>query len=197
MNNEYSAGAVSKGFWFQSFRKYNDYLSNGLSDDEIKEKQEKENIFLAPSKSYGKRMVNEISKRVKNLPQEIIELMPNLLVQDQKLVNLLGVMLTDKLFFEFMNEVYRNKLNFENYILLDSEIKIFFKNKEEQSEKVRDFKDQTKRRLIGTYKTYLREAGLAIDENNEFKLKKPILDMNLEKSMKIELNPYLKIYLGE
>lgn len=197
MNNEYSAGAVSKGFWFQSFRKYNDYLSNGLSDDEIKEKQEKENIFLAPSKSYGKKMVNEISKRVKNLPQEIIELMPNLLVQDQKLVNLLGVMLTDKLFFEFMNEVYRNKLNFENYILLDSEIKIFFKNKEEQSEKVRDFKDQTKRRLIGTYKTYLREAGLAIDENNEFKLKKPILDMNLEKSMKIELNPYLKIYLGE
>lgn len=197
MNNEYSAGAVSKGFWFQSFRKYNDYLSNGLSDDEIKEKQEKENIFLAPSKSYGKRMVNEISKRVKNLPQEIIGLMPNLLVQDQKLVNLLGVMLTDKLFFEFMNEVYRNKLNFENYILLDSEIKIFFKNKEEQSEKVRDFKDQTKRRLIGTYKTYLREAGLAIDENNEFKLKKPILDMNLEKSMKIELNPYLKIYLGE
>lgn len=197
MNNEYSAGAVSKGFWFQSFRKYNDYLSNGLSDDEIKEKQEKENIFLAPSKSYGKRMVNEISKRVKNLPQEIIELMPNLLVQDQKLVNLLGVMLTDKLFFEFMNEVYRNKLNFENYILLDSEIKIFFKNKEEQSEKVRDFKDQTKRRLIGTYKTYLREAGIAIDENNEFKLKKPILDMNLEKSMKIELNPYLKIYLGE
>lgn len=197
MNNEYSAGAVSKGFWFQSFRKYNDYLSNGLSDDEIKEKQEKENIFLAPSKSYGKKMVNEISKRVKNLPQEIIELMPNLLVQDQKLVNLLGVMLTDKLFFEFMNEVYRNKLNFENYILLDSEIKIFFKNKEEQSEKVRDFKDQTKRRLIGTYKTYLREAGIAIDENNEFKLKKPILDMNLEKSMKIELNPYLKIYLGE
>ena len=47
-NLKYSAGAVSKGFWFQAFKKYNELLNKGLTDEEIKIKQEKENILMAP-----------------------------------------------------------------------------------------------------------------------------------------------------
>ena len=43
-NLKYSAGAVSKGFWFQEFKKYNNLLSEGLKDAEIKKIQEEENI---------------------------------------------------------------------------------------------------------------------------------------------------------
>lgn len=196
-NLKYSAGIVSKGFWFQEFKKYNHLLSEGYNDNEIKEMQEKNNILLAPSADYGKRMINEVSKRTKAMPNEISSMFVNLPVSDQKILNILGVMLTDRLFFEFMYEVYREKLIIGNLQFEDSDIRVFLKNKSEQNEKVADYKPYTKKRLATAYQTYLREAGLLIENNNTLMFKKSILDINLENQMKINLYPYLRVLLGE
>lgn len=106
---KYSAGAVSKGFWFQGFKKYNDLLNKGFTDEEIKIKQNEENILMAPSEAYGIKMINEVSKRTQALPKEIRDMFLRLPVSDQKILNVLGLMMTDRLFFEFMYEVYRRE----------------------------------------------------------------------------------------
>ena len=36
---KYSAGAVSKGFWFQAFKKYNELINKGSEDKEVKKMQ--------------------------------------------------------------------------------------------------------------------------------------------------------------
>ncbi len=195
---QYSAGAVSKGFWFQEFKKYNYLLNKGLKDAEIKKMQEEENILLAPSKDYGKKMINEVSKRTKALPKEICTMFGSLPVSDQKILNILGIMMTDRLFFEYMYEVYREKIITGNLEFDNSDTRIFLKNKSEQSEKVSNFTSQTKKRLAGAYKTYLKEANLIVEENNSLIVKKPILDVNLEEEMKNKkLYPYLRVFLGE
>lgn len=197
-NLEYSAGAVSKGFWFQQFKKYNNLLKEGLSDKEIKKQQEEDNILMAPSASYGKKMINEVSKRSRSLPSPIANMFCNLSVDNQKLLNLLGLMMTDRLFFEYMYEVYREKLIIGNLEFDNSDTRIFLKNKSEQSEKVSNFTSQTKKRLAGAYRSYLKEAGLLTEEKNIVTIKKPILDLDLEKVMKNEkLDPYLRIFMGE
>ena len=196
-NLEYSAGAVSKGFWFQEFKKYNQLLKEEKTVAEIKELQERENILLAPSPSYGKKMIGEVSKRTKALPKEILRLFFSLNVADQKLINILGIMMTDRLFFEYMYEVYRDQLILGVKIFEDSNIRIFFKNKSEQSEKVAGFTEQTKRRLATAYKTYLKEANLIKEENNDLIYHKPIIDIKLEAQMKKpSLYPYLKALTG-
>ncbi len=195
---KYSAGAVSKGFWFQEFKKYNNLLAEGLKDGEIKRMQEEKNILLAPSDDYGKKMINEVSKRTRALPEEISNMFTSLPILDQKILNILGIMMTDRLFFEFMYEVYREKIIIGNLQFDDSDIRIFFKNKSEQNEKVADYKSYTKKRLAGAYKTYLNEAGLLVENNNISMVKKPILDIDLENEMrKNNLYPYLRIFLGE
>lgn len=195
---KYSAGAVSKGFWFQEFKKYNTLLNKGLKDEEIKKMQEEENILLAPSKDYGKKMINEVSKRTRVLPKEISDMFADLPVSDQKILNILGLMMTDRLFFEFMYEVYREKIIIGNLKFDNSDTRIFLKNKSEQSEKVANFTSQTKKRLAGAYKTYLKEANLIIEEKNTITIKKPILDINLENEMKNnDLYPYLRVFWGE
>lgn len=197
-NMKYSAGAVSKGFWFQEFKKYNLLLNKGLKDKEIKKMQEEENILLAPSKEYGEKMINEVSKRTRALSKEIYTMFSNLSVSDQKILNILGIMMTDRLFFEYMYEVYRDKIITGNLKFDDSDTRIFLKNKSEQSEKVSNYKSYTKKRLASTYKTYLKEANLIVEENNSLIVKKPILDINLEKAMRNErLYPYLRVFLGE
>jgi hypothetical protein len=196
-NLKYSAGAVSKGFWFQEFRKYNQMLQEGRTAQEIKELQRTQNIFLAPSPSYGKKTVNEVAKRTKALPKEILELFFQISISDQKLVNILGIMMTDRLFFEYMYEVYREQLIIGITAFEDSSVRVFLKNKSQQSDKVAGFKDQTKRRLGTAYKTYLREANLLVEENGVWMLHKPIMDIRLEESIKKPATyPYFKALTG-
>lgn len=197
-NLEYSAGAVSKGFWFQEFKKYNHLLKEGFKDSEIKKMQKEQNIFLASSANYGRRMINEVSKRARALPKEIAHMFTSLPVSDQKILNLLAIMMTDRLFFEFMYEVYREKLITGNLQFNNSDIRAFLVNKATQSEKVANFTPQTKKRLAGTYKTYLKEANLLEENGKTYVVKRPILDINLEKKMRNKaLYPYLRIFLGE
>lgn len=196
-NLEYSAGIVSKGFWFQEFKKYIEMLEGGKTAAEIKEFQERENIFLAPSPSYGKKIIGEIFKRTQTLPKDIIELFSDLNVSDQKLINLLGIMLTDKLFFEYIYEVYRENLILGTKKFKDSSTRIFLKNKSEQSKKVAGFTEQTKKRLAAAYKTYLKEANLLLEEDGILTYHKPIMDFQLEIKMKsLSLYPYLKALTG-
>lgn len=196
-NLSYSAGAVSKGFWFQGFKKYIGLLQEGKAEAEIRELQGKENIFLAPSTAYGIKMIGEVSKRAKALPKEIVNMFFNLNISDQKIVNLLGIMMTDRLFFEFLYEVYREDLILGTENFEESSIRVFFNNKSEQSEKVSAYTDQTKRRLSGAYKTYMKETNLLIEENGALLYRKPILDLQLETVMKApSLYPYFKALTG-
>ena len=63
-----------------------------------------------------------------------------------------------------------------------ADIRIFFKNKQEQSEKVASLQDYTLRRLGSCYKTQLYEAGLleSNQANSTRKILKPILDIAFE-----------------
>ncbi len=195
---QYSAGAVSKGFWFQGFKKYNELLNEGLTDKEIKIQQEKENIMMAPSEGYGKKMINEVARRTRALPGEISSMFFKLPISDQKLLNVLGLMMTDRLFFEYMYEVYRDKLITGSLEFDSGDTRIFLKNKSEQSERVSNFTSQTKKRLEGAYRTYLKEANLLVEEKGLVTVRKPILDINLEEAMKDkDLYPFLKVFLGE
>lgn len=197
-NLKYSAGAVSKGFWFQGFKKYNELLNEGLTDKKIKKKQNKENFLMAPSEDYGKKMINEVSKRTQALPEEIRSMFLKLPISDQKVLNVLGLMMTDRLFFEFMYEVYREKIIIGNLEFDNSDIRVFLNNKSEQSERVLNFTSQTKKRLAGAYRTYLKEASLLVEDKGLSIIRKPILDIELEQEMKKKgLSPFLRVFLGE
>ena len=66
----------------------------------------------------------------------------------------------------------------------DSDIRIFFKDKQLQSDKVAKLTDATLKRLGGSYKTMLLEAGLTDKGKTERKILKPILDPIMEKWLK-------------
>lgn len=196
---EYSAGAVSKSFWFSEFRKYNELIHEDFTDKEIKELQKDRNIFLASSYSIGIRTVNEISRRWKILPDDFNVSFQKLSIDSQRYINLLGIIMTDRLFFEFMYEVFREKLLIKSLILEEKDFRLFFSNKSIQSDKVNSLTEQTKKRLIGTYKNYLRESNLIYDENKEIRINPPILDFDLEElfNNNKDIYTFIRIFLGE
>ena len=195
---EYSAGIVSKGFWFLEFKKFLELLIEGKSESEIKELQEEKNIFSAPSKDYGKRIISEINKRIKVLPEEIKELFFKSDTGTQKVINLLSIMGTDKLFFEYVYNSYRNELLLGTKKYNPGIVMKFLKEKAEQNEEVAKFSEKTLKRMQGTYGNYLKEAGLLEGENKEILYGKVYLDYELEKLlMENNMEVYIKTLKGE
>ena len=195
---EYSAGIVSKGFWFLEFKKYLELLKIGNNENEIRKMQDEENIFSAPSKDYGKRIISEINKRIKVLPKEIKELFFESDTGTQKVINLLSIMGTDKLFFEYVYNSYRNELLLGTKKYNPGIVMKFLKEKAEQNEEVAKFSEKTLKRMQGTYGNYLKEAGLLEEKNKEILYGKVYLDYELEKLlMENNMEVYIKTLKGE
>lgn len=195
---EYSAGIVSKGFWFLEFKKFLEFLKDGKNENEIRKMQEKENIFSAPSKDYGKKIFSEINKRIKVLSGEIKELFFESDTGTQKIINLLSIMVTDKLFFEYVYNSYRNELLLGTKEYNPGVVMKFLKEKAEQNEEVAKFSEKTLKRMQGTYGNYLKEAGLLEGKNKEILYGKVYLDYELEKLLRENnMEIYIKALKGE
>lgn len=195
---EYSAGIVSKGFWFLEFKKFLEFLKDGKNENEIRKMQEEENIFSAPSKDYGKRIFSEINKRTKGLSGEIKELFFESDTGTQKIINLLSIIVTDKLFFEYVYNSYRNELLLGTKEYNPGVVMKFLKEKAEQNEEVAKFSEKTLKRMQGTYGNYLKEAGLLEGKNKEILYGKVYLDYELEKLLRENnMEIYIKALKGE
>ena len=195
---EYSAGIVSKGFWFLEFKKFLEFLKDGKNENEIRKMQEEENIFSAPSKDYGKRIFSEINKRIKVLSGDIKELFFESDTGTQKIINLLSIMVTDKLFFEYVYNSYRNELLLGTKEYNPGVVMKFLKEKAEQNEEVAKFSEKTLKRMQGTYGNYLKEVGLLEEKNKEILYGKVYLDYELEKLLRENnMEIYVKTLKGE
>ena len=177
---EYSAGGVKHSFWFMEFRKMILLLIAGKSIDEIKTLNQSENIFAAPTEMRATQIFNTVSSRVKMLNESFYQIFANSDVSTQKMFNLVAVMAYDSLFGEFVYEVIREKMIIGSNEFADSDIRVFFKNKQLQDEKVAIWTDATLKRLAGYYKTLLFEAGLTDKGKDTRKILKPILDPEMQ-----------------
>ena len=65
-------------------------------------------------------------------------------------------------------------------MLTDADWNIFFKDKQEQSDKVAGFSDSTNERLRQAYFRTLFEAGMITDTKKDRRLVKPIIDPDLK-----------------
>lgn len=173
---EYSAGAVKHSFWFMEFRKVVQLLSEGKTLDEIKKLNQEENIFGAPTVMRATQIFNTVSARIKMLDESFYSVFVTSEVSTQKLFNLVATMAYDTLFGEFVYEVIREKMIIGNDEFADSDIRVFFKNKQLQDEKVAEWTDATLKRLGACYKTLLYEAGMTDKGKECRKILKPILD---------------------
>ena len=184
VRKEYSAGMVSDSFWFSEFKKTIELLNSGMTLGEIKERNKNENIFMAPSETRSIRVFNTVSRRIRALNKDFLNLFDESDIFNQKLIALIAVMQSDSLFFDFVYEVYRENLIIGIDEISDTDIKVFFQDKRVQSERVAKWTDETIRRLGDSYKTILMEAGVLERATNKRKIIKPIMDRNLEEKLK-------------
>lgn len=172
---EYSAGAVKVCFWFSEFRKVVALLNEGNSMEDVKRLNQQENIFSAPTTLRANQIFSTVSARVSSLDSSFYPLFLKSDLATQKLFALIGIMADDTLFFDFVYEVIREKMIIGTNELPDSDVRVFFKNKQLQSEKAAGWTEATLNRLGRCYRTMLYDAGVIDKSKNARKIFKPIL----------------------
>ena len=198
IKKNYSAGAVKHAFWFMEFRKVVTLRYEGRTWEEIKKASEEENLFGAPTPARAKQIWNTVSARTKALNDSFYPIFMNSDLAAQKLYALVAVMANDTLFAEFAYEIIREKMIIGINEYSPSDIRLFFKHKQEQSEKAAGWTDQTLERLGHSYRNFLYEAGVTDNGRGIRKILKPILDPEMESWLQEQhMDYYLKALKGE
>lgn len=180
----YSAGLMSQSFWFLEFKKAVKLRQDGLGYDEIKKKCIEENLFGAATENRVKRMAGYIVNRLKMMDDALVQLFMSSDLATQKLVNLIAILRADRLFFEFVYEVYREKVIFGIDCLEEADVNVFFTRKETQSDLIAGWKESTKKHLRSCYLNFMTDANLLTIMEKKKSITPPILDIALERYLK-------------
>lgn len=155
-------------------------MTERKSYQEIKEVVENENLFAAATPARARQIYSTVTARIKSLDDSFYPIFLKGDLSTQKLFALTAALTHDRLFFDFVYEVIREKIIIGSNEYADRDIRIFFQNKQLQDEKVAKWTDETLNRLGRSYKTMLYEAGVTDKANGTRKILRPILDREME-----------------
>lgn len=193
----YSAGLMSQSFWFLEFKKAVKLRQDGLGYDEIKKKCIEENLFGAATENRVKRMAGYIVNRLKMMDDALVQLFISSDLATQKLINLIAILRADRLFFEFVYEVYREKVILGIDCLEDADVNVFFTRKETQSDLIAGWKESTKKHLRSCYLNFMTDANLLTIMEKKKSITPPILDIALERYLKsVDEEAMIKVLTG-
>ena len=176
----YSAGIMAQAFWFVEFKSFLKLLYEGRTEEEIRTLIVQDNLFGAPNETRAKRLFQYLMSRSRTLDQRAIDLFFNSDLSTQKLFDLVSILRGDRLFFEFVDEIYREKVIMGAEYLNPTDAKVFFSVKESQSELVAGWNEKTRTKVRRCYINFMTEANLLTNDGKQKKITPPLLDIEFE-----------------
>jgi len=195
---EYKSTIKSRPFLFREMKKAAELINKGLKEFEIKNKAKNDNIFQVNTETRRSEIASTVMRRLKALDDFLIDKLANGEIDTSKQIVVYAIMKTDRLFFEFMYEVFREKILLRDFTLQDKDFNIFFDRKKEQSERVASWDDYTFYKLKQVYIRILFEAGFIKNQKNDREITRPIVEEDVAYHLKeIGDTKYLNALTGE
>ncbi|MCB2299880.1 DUF1819 family protein [Clostridium tagluense] len=176
---EYSAKLTGESFLMYEFKIIAKLKKEGFSDKDIRRVVLEENLFQYKFKSSISRRLTPLIQRINTIDDTLI----NMLLEDPLeygvIINLYAIMKNDRLFFEFMNEVVRERISTNDLYLEKKDINVFITEKKEQSEIVDKWTDETIVKIKQVIFKMLSEVGI-LEDKKAGKLSRLIIQPELK-----------------
>ncbi len=194
---EYSAGLTSKLFWLQESRITSKYILEGYSKADIRKIAWEENIYQVKAEYRAYEVLNGTYRRVSLLPKEVLQVFVDCDIEMAKILNLIAILEDSRLFFEFLHEVYCEKIRLGEKEISDRDLNVFFSDKALQSEVVAGWTDVAVKKLKQCITRMMFEAGLLERSSKPRTIRRIHIDYRMEELLKkYELEEYLKTIKG-
>ena len=187
-------------FWFNEIRQaIQAIVQDGISTDVIAELSASDNFFSAASKARAKETASGVIRRLNVADEAFFSFFMKQFVQDQKILNMVLIMLENRAVYEFMNEVFKEKLIAGDMHISDAEIIGFIHDIQAKDAKAATWGDASVKKFRTCIKWYLNDSGLTIsDGKGMVRIVRPILGQQMEDFLKQEgLTEVYKILAGE
>lgn len=194
---EYSAGLTSKLFWLQESRKTAYYIVEGYSKADIRRIAWEENIYQVKAEYRAYEVLNGTYRRISVLPVPVLKAFIKCDVETAKILNLIAILMDSRLFFEFIHEVYDEKIRLGEKEITDRDLNVFFSDKAMQSDTVAGWTDTAVKKLKQCFTRMMFEAGL-LESSAKPRIIRPVhIDYRTEKLLiENDLGEYLKAVKG-
>jgi len=116
---KYRSTIKARSYLYLELKKAANLYLEGFLLDDIKQKALDENIFSLNSKNRIKEIASTISERLQALDEILLHKLTKGNLETSKQIALYAILKTDRLFFEFMQEVYRGKYLIKDYIITE------------------------------------------------------------------------------
>ena len=157
---KYSTSLTGASFLFYEIKQIVK-LKNKFSQENIKE-MVYQKIYFNIKLNQVLTSITAIMRRVDCLTEELQNSFRES-IDTAKVINLYAIMKTDRLLFEFMNEVVKERIEYNYGVIEKKDINVFFLAKVEQSETVSKWSDATVSKLKQVIMKILREVGIVED----------------------------------
>lgn len=157
---EYSAGLTSKLFWLQESRRTASYIVKGYTKDQIRQIAWEENIYQVKAEYRANEVLNGTYRRVKLLTEPVLREFTTCDIETAKILNLIAILMDSRLFFEFIHEVYDEKIRLGDNEITDRDLNVFFADKANQSEVISGWTETAVKKLKQCMTRMMFEAGL-------------------------------------
>ena len=178
-NQEYTATNTGRPFSFKAMIIGAKLKADGYTDKEIREKSKNENIFQSRSEHQRIKTASTVNKRLNMLDEQLINKLINGDSTTIKQIIIYSIMKSDRFFFEFMDEVYKDKIILREFTIKDSDINIFIKRKQEQIPQIALWTESTLKKLKAQYLNMLQEANFIKRINGAIEIIPPVIDQFL------------------
>ena len=173
-SRKYSGKLTGESFLLYELKIVAKLKKEGYTDKEIRKMVLEENLFQYKFTSSISRRLTPLMQRINLLDEELIDRLIEDPLGDGIVINLYSIMKNDRLFFEFMNEVMKEKLKSNNEVLEKKDINIFIETKIEQNEDIASWSDSTVNKIKQVIKKILMEAKV-VEDNKTGIVKKIIM----------------------
>lgn len=172
---EYNVGLTGESFLYNETKIMAKMILEGENVENLKKRNIKENLMQHKATGSLSRVNGPVFRRISVLDEKLLQefIKPDL--DTSKFILLYAIMKTDKLVFDFVNEVYKEKLILKKEYVYKYEFDKFYEEKILFSEKLKNASDSSKNKIKQVIFKILVDAGLLKKEKDKFKVVRPLL----------------------
>ena len=180
----YSSYIKDMPFLLLEMRKAANLIMNGETPDAVVSLSVEKNIFQLDKERRRLKLAQRVAARLDAVSPSVVALIACGQDENARLGVFYTILKTDLLFYEFMRDIYSDRIHIGQIIISDSDIATFLSCKTSESEKMSAWTTDNLVRVKNTYKKILTEAGLAKVTGTGLSLTKPIMNDELKAAWK-------------
>lgn len=159
------------------YKKFDSYeeLKKNIIDNQILEYSSERNFQIK---------MKVINRRLKVLNDFLLNKLAIEISEIGKIINLLSIVLNEKIVFDFMYEVFLPKYKSSDYFVSNSTFSTFMNEKSEQEAEVAKWSEASKKKIISKLKAYFIDSGYLIKDGNDYRLLRPLVPEEILENIK-------------